>query len=99
MFNKYILNDMSPEEGGGGDPKDIRTQDSLFCHSRVNGVYLFQAEVAITLLQEGQESTRERKGQSPVCSPENSRTYLRGGKDSVSVKSVCVQGICLSPSW
>ena len=46
---------------------------------------------------DGQESTRERKGRSPVCSPEHSRTYLRGGKDSV--KSVCVQGICLSLSW
>lgn len=41
--------------------------------------------------------TRERKGEPPVCSREHSRTYLRGGKDSV--KTVCVQSICLSPSW
>lgn len=38
--------------------------------------------------------TRERKGEPPVCSRQNPRTYLRGGKDSV--KSVCTQHVFIS---
>ena len=90
VFNKYIFNDISPE-GGGGTQK-ISEHETLFSVTPGWTECIYSRQKL-----EGQESTRERKGQSPVCSPENSRTYLRGGKDSV--KSVCVHGICLSLLW
>lgn len=71
-----------------------------FLHFRVKKIeciYSRQKLVFIHMKGRKEILTRERKGQTLVCSWENSRAYLRCTKDSVT--SVCAQGIWLSLSW
>lgn len=81
--------------------KDTGTRDTPFRWSRVKKmecIFSKQKLVSVLEISSRKEALdRERKGEPPVCSREHSRTYLGGGKDSL--KTVCVQSICLSPSW